>query len=112
MSFGMRIWGATGALELDETSFTVMVVYSAVILSSNFPGARATFISIPGVASATHSAVCVPITNYGTDARNYSNIQYTPIVGNDGVTVFWGQPNTNGPVGVLTPQRLLVMRYR
>lgn len=112
MSFGMRIWGANGALELDENSFTVRVVYSAVLLSGNYAPSRATFISIPGVTPATHSAVCVPITNYGTDGQDIRNIQYTPVVGNDGVTVFWGQPNTNGPLGVLTPQRLLVMKYR
>nr|DAV90174.1 MAG TPA: hypothetical protein [Bacteriophage sp.] len=28
MSFGARVWGPTGLLELDETSFTVRVIYS------------------------------------------------------------------------------------
>jgi hypothetical protein len=113
MSFGIRIWGANGALELDENSFTVRVVYSAVIQSgSPNPPGRSIFIPISGVDPSTHSAVCIPITNYGTNAQDIRNIQYIPIVGNGGVTVFWGQPNTSGPMGVLTPQRLLVMKYR
>lgn len=111
MSFGMRIWGATGALELDENSFTVMVVYSGVIQSGSPPG-RTRFVSIPGVSPATHSAVCIPFTNYGTDGQDIRNIQYIPIVETGGVTVYFGQPGTSGPLGVLTPQRLLVMKYR
>lgn len=111
MSSGMRIWGPTGALELDENSFTVGVSYSAVIQSGNGQG-RSIFISIPGVSPVTHSAVCIPITNYRTDGQSAEAIQYTPIVGSGGVTVHFGQPNTNGPIGALTPQRLLVMRYR
>lgn len=111
MNFGMRIWGPAGDLELDENSFTVMVVYSAVIQSGSGQG-RSIFIPIEGVNALTHSAVCVPITNYGTNGQDIRNIQYIPIVGSGGVTVYFGQPNTNGPLGVLTPQRLLVMRYR
>lgn len=110
MSFGMRIWGADGSLELDENSFTVRVVYSALIQSGN--GSRTQYIPIPGITAATHSAVCIPVSAYGTDAQDYRNIQYIPIVGNDAVVIYFGQPNTNGPVGVLRPQRLLVMKYR
>lgn len=111
MSEGMRIWGPTGNLELDENSFTVGVTYSAVIQSGSGQG-RSIFISIAGVTPSTHSAVCVPITDYRTDGQSVTAIQYTPIVGTGGVTVYFGQPNTNGPLGALTPQRLLVMRYR
>lgn len=111
MIVGLRIWGATGALELDENSFTVMVTYSAVIQSGGGQG-RSVFIPISGVSPSTHSAVCVPITDYRTDGQSTTAIQYIPVVGSGGVTVYFGQPNTNGPIGVLTPQRLLVMRYR
>lgn len=111
MIAGLRIWGATGALELDENSFTVMVVYSAVIQSGGGQG-RSIFIPITAVEPSTHSAVCVPITDYRTDGQSTAAIQYIPIVGAGGVTVFFGQPNTTGPIGILTPQRLLVMRNR
>ena len=108
MSFGMRIWGATGVLELDENSFTVGIVYSAVISGSG----RSVFISIPGINPSTHSAVCVPITDYRTDGQSIAAIQFTPVVSSGGVTVYFGCPSTStGPVGI-TPQRLLVMRYR
>lgn len=112
MSFGMRIWGANGALELDENSFTVRVVYSALVQSGSGQG-RSIFIPIAGVEPSTHSAVFVPVANYDTGGQDGRSIQYTPIVGSGGVTVYFGQPNSStGPIGVLVPQRLLVMRYR
>lgn len=46
MSFGARVWGPTGVLELDETSFTVGVTYSALVPKS---AGRFVDISIPGV---------------------------------------------------------------
>lgn len=111
MSFGVRVWGPTGLLELDENSFTVRVVYSAIV---QWPGVvgRSVFIPIAGVSPATHSAVCIPVAAYDTSAQNIAAIQYTPIVGNGGVTLYYGYPGTNtGPIGT-APQRLLVMRYR
>lgn len=110
MSHGIRIWGPTGSLELDENSFTVRVAYTAIIQWPGVAG-RSVFIPISGVTPATHSAVCFPIAAYDTSAQNISSIQYIPIVGNGGVTVYYGQPNTTGPIGT-SPQRLLVMRYR
>lgn len=108
MSSGVRIWGPTGLLELDENSFTVMVVHSEIVQSSG----RSRFIAIPGVSPSTHSAVCVPIAAYDTTAQMWTAIQYTPIVTSGGVTVYFGSPAANtGPTGS-SPQRLLVMRYR
>lgn len=112
MSYGVRVWGPTGELELDETSFTVRVVYSAIVQSGPPAPGRSRFIAIPGVDPSTHSAVCVPIAAYDTTAQSYYAIQYTPIVSAGGVTVYYGNPSTStGPLG-LSPQRLLVMRYR
>lgn len=108
MSSGVRIWGPTGLLELDENSFTVMVVHSEIVQSSG----RSRFIAIPGVSPSKHSAVCVPIAAYDTTAQMWTAIQYTPIVTSGGVTVYFGSPAANtGPTGS-SPQRLLVMRYR
>lgn len=112
MSYGLRTWGATGALELDENSFTVGVVYSALVQKTAAIQSRSIFISIPGITPSTHSAVCIPIAAYDTSAQNNAAIQYTPIVSNGGVTVYFGSPAANtGPVGIGL-QRLLVMRYR
>lgn len=111
MSFGVRVWGPTGLLELDENSFTVRIVYSAIVQSGGGQG-RSRFISISGASPATHSAVCVPIAAYDTSAQLQTAIQYTPIVSSGGVTVYYGYPGKDsGPIG-LSPQRLLVMRYR
>lgn len=111
MPYGARVWGPTGLLELDENSFTVGVTYSEIVQSSG-QTVRTRFISIAGVDPSTHSAVCVPVGRYDTTAQNRSAIQYIPIVNAGGVTVYYGNPDTNtGPLGT-SPQRLLVMRYR
>lgn len=109
----MRIWGANGALELDENSFTVRVVYSALVQRSSGE-ARTRFIAISGVDPSTHSAVCMPVDSYGTDGQDARNIQYTPIVTSGGVVLYFGHPGApeGAPMGILRTQRLMVMRYR
>lgn len=112
MSFGMRIWGATGALELDETSFTVRLAHTSLVQKAAGED-RTRFISIPGISPATHSAVCFPVNFYDPSNQTYYNIQYIPIVSVGGVTIYFGQPGTNAsaPNGIGL-QRLMVMRYR
>lgn len=111
MICGLRVWGATGLLELDETSFTVRVVHSEIVQGSP-GGARTRFIDIPGVTPETHSAVCIPVQNYNPGAQDWNAIQYTPLIQADGVLICYGNPIRNsGPTGS-APQRLLVMRYR
>lgn len=110
MSFGMRIWGENANLELDENSFTVQVIYSATITASG----RSSFVAIPGVSPSTHSAVVLPIGAYPQDpfGQTSSAGQYIPLVGTNGVTVYFGNPNSSaGPTGTAT-QRLLVMKFR
>ena len=112
MNYGVRVWGPTGLLELDENSFTVRVVYSEIVQAGVPAPGRTRYISIPGINPATHSAVCVPIASYSTSGQSNYAIQYTPVVGVDGLTLYFGCPSTStGPIG-LSPQRLLVMRYR
>lgn len=112
MSFGVRVWGPTGLLELDENSFTVRIVHSEIVQAGVPAPGRTRYISLPGVNPATHSAVCVPVAAYDTSGQSYYAIQYTPVVGVDGVVIYFGNPATStGPLGA-SPQRLLVMRYR
>lgn len=109
MSHGIRVWGPTGLLELDENSFTVRIVYSAIVSPA---GARFVDISIPEVNTTNYSAVCVPVGPYNTTAQFWSAIMFTPIVDDGFVRVCFGNPSTNtGPLGT-TAQRLIVMRYR
>lgn len=110
MSFGMRIWGPTGNLQMDENSFTVRVVYSALVTSVGVSG-RNVYISIPEVAIATHVGVCLPNDpwRFSQDPRNS---QFDVQVMNGGVTVWFA--NRNMPTGKMgfSTQRLLVFRYR
>lgn len=113
MSYGERVWGPTGLLELDETSFTVRVIYSAVVAFVS-GGNRSQTIPIAGVSPSTHSAVCIPIGAYPQDpsAQNLYAIQYEPQVYEGGVIVWFGnRAQPSGTVG-LGQQRLLVMKYR
>lgn len=114
MSYGIRIWGANGALELDETSFSVRVVYSDIVQAGVPAPGRSRTIPISGVSPSTHSAVCIPIGAYPQDpnAQNLNAIQYEPQVYEGGVIVWFGnRTQPSGSVG-LAQQRLLVMRYR
>lgn len=117
MSFGVRIWGANGALQLDENSFTVRVIYSGLVTRNvERPNTtRNVLISIPGVSPSNCAAVCLPNAAYtgdpsGQDARVS---QFDAQVVQDGVIVWFC--NRNQPAstafGVGT-QRLLVMRYK
>lgn len=109
MSFGMRIWGADGALQLDENSFTVRVTHSSLV-----PKTEGRYVDIPvaGVDPQNYSAVCVPVVPYSEWAQQRSAISFTPVVYAGYVRVFFGSPAADtGPTGITT-QRLLVMRYK
>lgn len=109
MSSGMRLWGPTGALELDESSFTVGVSYSALVAKS---AGRYVDIAIAGVDPAKHAAVCIPIAPYDTGGQFISAIGFIPEVLSGVVRVWFGnRQSSSGPLGTST-QRLLVMRYR
>lgn len=110
MSSGIRIWSATGALQLDENSFTVRVVYSALITNAG----RSMDISIPGVSPINHTAICLPNvawTNSNT-AQSAFVSQFDAQVLDGVVRVWFSNRNMpNGRIGIGT-QRLLVFRYK
>jgi hypothetical protein len=109
MTYSLGTWGPTGGAEITDDSFTVSTTYTAIISKG---AGRSVFIPITGVSPSTHSAVCIPVTDYPTDGQFTQAIQFTPIVSEGGVTVYFGSPAANtGPTGS-TPQRLLVMRFR
>lgn len=113
MTTGIRIWGANGALQLDENSFTVRVVYSALVTSLNQAG-RNLYISIPGVNPATHAGVCLPNAAWSNSngSQSAQTSQYDVEVMDGGVRVWFGNRNQpNGRIGNST-QRLLVFKYR
>ncbi|MBX7275493.1 hypothetical protein K2E96_26715 [Pseudomonas sp. ERGC3:05] len=117
MSVGMRIWGSNGALQLDENSFTVRIVYSQIVQFTSGQG-RFIDLAVPGypdVNPTAYAVVCVPTAPYEVSG-NRTPITYTPIIypGPPGyVRVYYGAPGGTGtaPIGT-TAQRLLVMRYK
>lgn len=116
MSYGMRIWGPTGSLELDENSFTVRVIYSGIVNSLNAGNTNFAYniIQLPGVNPTDYTAVCIPNglyvgDDFGQDAKN---AQYEPQVVNNAVIIWFGNRNQSGGRLAQGPQRLLVMRYK
>jgi hypothetical protein len=82
MSFGMRVWGADSALQLDENSFTMRVVHSSVVsLSSS--SAKVMAISVPGITPSNGFAFVVPIGGYDS-----LDMQLETEVINDAVRVY------------------------
>lgn len=116
MIYGVRVWGATGALELDESSFTVRVIYSALVTKGppNASGPRNTYIAIAGVDPSTHSAICIPVGAYPQDpnAQDSYAAQFEPQVVAGGVYVWFCNRSQSNSIMALGTQRLLVMRYR
>lgn len=109
MSFGMRIWGSDGALQLDESSFTMRVVLSAVVLRTEFPkGQSFQVFSVPGVTPENTVAIVVPIGSYSSTATQFETEVLT-----DSVRVYnylRGFAGTN--TSSATSMRLLVIRYQ
>lgn len=70
MAYGMRVWGADGALQLDENSFTVRVALSTLV---TFPiGGKANQdFSVPGVGPSNGSAIVVPVGAYSDSQMQF-----------------------------------------
>lgn len=115
MSYGARVWGPTGLLELDESSFTVRVIHSSLVTRP--AGTSFSDIAVPDCDPATCNAVCIPVSAYPVDpnAQDLYAIQQEPEVLSGLVRVWFVNRNISGnatPAPALATQRLLVMRYR
>lgn len=63
MSYGMRIWGADGALQLDENSFTMRIVLSTLVTFPNSAKSNQDF-SVPGSDASNSVAIVIPTGPY------------------------------------------------
>jgi len=64
MSYGIRVWGADGALQLDENSFTIRVALSTLVtFAIGSPKSTQDFL-VPGVGPSNGTAIVVPIGTY------------------------------------------------
>jgi len=113
MTYGMRTKWAIGNVELDESSFTVRIIYSSLVPRSN---GYYVDIPVPGADPATCQSVIIPAGPYPQDpnAQNLSAVQFEPQTLVGSVRVWFTNRNITGsqPSTGLATQRLLVMRYR
>lgn len=70
MTYGMRIWGANGALQLDENSFTMRIAASILVTFSGGTKQQQDF-SVPGCTPSNSVAIMVPIGSYNEYSRQH-----------------------------------------
>lgn len=113
MSYGMRVWGADGTLQLDESSFTIRVVLSAVVNNSGWTitdsskrfGYQEFFVS--GITVDNAIASVVPIGNYAADTTQFE----TEVLSGSVRVYNYNRGYTAGTwVSTASSMRLLVMR--
>lgn len=105
MSYGLRIWGADGALQLDENSFTIRVVLSTLVTFSNAAKTNQDF-SVPGVGPGNGVAIVVPVGTY-TDLQQQFETELL-----DGVARVYNYTRTFAASTISSgTMRLIVMRF-
>lgn len=106
MSFGARIWNASGVLVMDENSFTMRVVLSQLVSISQASQTFQTF-SVPGLTAANGAAIVVPVGAYSS-----TDTQYETEVINDAVRVYnYIRGFTGTFKSTIGTMRLIVMRF-
>lgn len=71
MSFGIRVWGADGALQLDENSFTMRVVLSTLVTFPNNTKTSQDF-AVSGSDATNSIAIVIPVGPYDeSSARQF-----------------------------------------
>jgi hypothetical protein len=114
MAYGMRIWGADGALQLDENSFTFRVVLSVVVANSGWTitdsskGFGYKDFAVPGATPSNAAATVIPIGAYAENTTQFETEMLNGVVRvynyNRGFTAgAW--------IANATSMRLLVMRF-
>ena len=105
MSYGLRICGADGALQLDENSFTIRVVLSTLVTFSKAAKTTQDF-SVPGVGPGNGAVIVVPIGTYST-----ADLQFeTELL--DGVARVYNYTRTFAASTIASgTMRLIVMRF-
>lgn len=105
MSYGVRIWGADGALQIDENSFTIRVVLSTLV---TFSGTAKTIqdFAVPGVGPNNGVAIVIPNGIYDQNQKQFE----TELV--DGVARVYNHTRTFAASTVSSgTMRLIVMRF-
>ncbi len=110
MTYGMRVKGEDGAVQLDENSFTCRVVYSAIVNPATSPTGSFFDVVVAGVTPANAAVFCMPAgpINYSTDS------QLEPEVVNGGVRVWRVMKGYSYPASWVsqTAMILIVVRFK
>ncbi|MEE4332317.1 hypothetical protein V2J70_02350 [Pseudomonas alliivorans] len=101
----MRIWGADGALQIDENSFTIRVVLSTLVTFSGTAKTSQDF-AVPGVGPGNGVAIVIPNGIYDQNQKQFE----TELV--DGVARVYNHTRTFAASTVSSgTMRLIVMRF-
>lgn len=105
MSYGARVWGADGALQLDENSFTMRVVLSTLVSVAG--GQTYQQFPVAGITPSNGVAIVLPVGSYAENATQYE----TEVI-NDAVRVYNYVRGFAGTfVSTAGTMRLLVIRF-
>lgn len=105
MSYGMRIWGADGAIQLDENSFTYRLVLSTLVKFNQVKGTQD--FSVPGCNPNNSVAFVVPIGNVVSSQRQFETEML------DGIARVYNYTRTFEASSIASgTMRLFVSRFR
>ena len=70
-NYGMRIWGADGALQIDENSFTIRVALSTLVTFESGAAKGSQDFAVPGVGPANGTAIVIPTGPYSASHTQF-----------------------------------------
>lgn len=108
MAYGMRVWGADGALQLDENSFTMRAAATYLVTFSGATKQSQTF-SAPGCNTSNSVAILVPIGSYDNLAR-----QHEAAMQDNGTVIVYNYMTGNSAITNVSSgtMRLIVVRFK
>jgi hypothetical protein len=108
MAYGMRAWGADGALQLDENSFTMRIAASYLV-TFNTPTKTSQVFAAPGCNTSNAVAVLLPVGVYDQTAR-----QHKAILADDGTVTVYNYLTDNLAINNVSSgtMRLMIVRFR
>lgn len=106
MAYGMRIWGADGALQIDENSFTIRVALSTLVTFALGANKGSQDFAVPGVGPANGTAFVIPNGAYASSQMQFETEML------DGVVRVYNHTRTYAASYTSSgTMRLIVMRW-
>jgi hypothetical protein len=105
-NYGIRIWGPDGALQIDETSFTIRVALSTLVTFALGANKGSQDFAVPGVGPGNGTAIVVPVGAYSGSQMQFE----TELL--DGVARVYNHTRTYASSFTSSgTMRLIVMRW-